>query len=193
MLEQGKVELATAQADVVGEEMDALASSNTNSSPPPAKFTPQTVAILYKDLFQLVVRDPNIKQFGQLRGKKVALPAQGGQYKSFIKVADHYGLLKENTNPPDITITGLKSKYYDDKQAEEDFKFQRADALFRVRALGNRGIFTLVKNYGGRLVGIEQGLAMKINYPVFESAILPQGAYTGSPAVPEENLPTVAV
>ncbi len=34
---------------------------------------------------------------------------------------------------------------------------------------------------------------MKINYPVFESAMLPQGAYTGSPAVPEENLPTVAV
>jgi len=193
MLEQGKVQLATAQADVISEEMDVLAHSNTNLSNSLEKIIPQTVAILYKDLFQLVVRDPNIKQFGQLKGKVVALPAHGGQYQSFLKVAEHYGLLKANAKPSELTITGLKSKYYDDKQAEEDFQFQRADALFRVRAVGNQGVSASVKNYGGRLVGIEQAQAMKIEYPAFESVILPQGAYRGNPAVPEENLTTVAV
>ncbi|WP_235656599.1 hypothetical protein [Fischerella thermalis] len=43
--------------------------------------------MLYQDLFQLVVRDPNIKKFEQLRGKTIALPAKGGQYKSFLKIA----------------------------------------------------------------------------------------------------------
>ena len=179
-LQEGTAQLATAQADVASEE---ISGSKAQSS--------RTLAILYKDLFQLVVRDPNIKQFSDLRGKRVALPIKGGQYKSFEKVAQHYGLLKEDKKTLDIKLPD--SENYDDKQAEEDFKDKKVDALFRVRALGNQGISTLVKDYDGRLVPIEQAKAMKIQHPAFESSEIPQGAYKGNFAVPDKDLPTVAI
>jgi uncharacterized protein len=180
-LQAGTAQLAAAQADVASEE---ISGSNTQSSI-------RTVAILYKDLFQLVVRDPNIKQFSDLRGKRVALPLKGGQYKSFEKVAQHYGLLKEDKKTLDVKLSD--SENYNDKQAEEDFKYKKVDALFRVRALGNQGISTLVKDYDGRLVPIEQAKAMKIQHPAFESTEIPQGAYKGNFPVPDKDLPTVAV
>ncbi|MBD2605091.1 TAXI family TRAP transporter solute-binding subunit [Scytonema hofmannii FACHB-248] len=182
-LQEGTAQLATAQADVAPEEISGTKAQSS-----------RTVAILYKDLFQLVVRDPNIKQFSDLRGKRVSLPIKGGQYKSFDKVAQHYGLLKEDKKTLDIKVTGLSNnENYDDKQAEEDFKSRTVDALFRVRALGNQGISTLVKDYDARLVPIEQAKAMKIQHPAFESAEIPQGAYKGNFAVPDKDLPTVAV
>ncbi len=187
LLQQGKAQLATAQSDVVSEEMDIYSGGNNS-----LKASPRTVVVLYNDLFQLVVRDPNIKQFIQLKGKIIALPGKGGQYKSFHKIAQHYGIKANNQNS-EVEITGFKSKFYNDQQAEEDFKFKRADALFRVRAVGNKGIANLVQNYDGILVGIEQGDAMKIKHPAFETAIIPKGAYKGNPAVPNVNLPTVAV
>lgn len=183
-LEAGTAQLATAQADVASEEIQS-------SQPRGSDTSIKTVAILYKDLFQLVVRDPNIKQFSDLRGKRVALPIKGGQYKSFEKIAQHYGLLKEDKKTLDIKLPD--SENYDDKQAEEDFKYKRVDALFRVRALANQGISTLVKDYDGRLVSIEQAKAMKIQHPAFESTEIPQGAYKGNFAVPDKDLPTVAV
>jgi uncharacterized protein len=188
LLEQGKVQLATAQADIVSEDMDTMGKSQANSP----KYSLRTVAVLYKDLFQLLVHDQNFNQFVQLKGRIVALPAKGGQYESFKKIARHYRLVKPD-NEIDTTIVGLKSKYYDDKQAEEDFKLKKADALFRVRAVGNKGIANLVQNYQGRLVGIEQADAMKIKHPAFESMNIPKGAYNGNPAVPEKDLPTIAV
>ncbi|BAZ39967.1 TRAP transporter solute receptor TAXI family protein [Calothrix sp. NIES-4101] len=188
LLEKGEVHLATAQADVVSENLDV--STNTNNSSKPSF---RTVAILYKDLFQLVVRDPKIQEFIQLKGKTIALPVEGGQYKSFQKVARHYRFFNELNENLEVRIKGLDIKDYDDKQAEEDFKFQRADALFRVRAAGNQGISLIVQNYGGRLVGIDQAEAMKIKHPAFEATTIPRGAYKGNPAVPEKDLPTIAV
>ncbi|KAF3886159.1 MULTISPECIES: TAXI family TRAP transporter solute-binding subunit [Nostocales] len=188
MLETGQVQMAAAQADVASEEMDVSTRKTKPLKLERGNAELRTIAILYQDLFQLVVRDPSIKQFSQLKGKTVALPAKGGQYKSFQKIAKHYGL-------SDIVVTGnLKGQQdYNDTKAEEDFKAGRANALFRVRAVGNRGIATLVENYNGRLVGIAQAEAMKIKHPAFENTKIPQGAYKGNPAVPEEDLPTVAV
>jgi uncharacterized protein len=183
LLQQGKAQLATAQADVVGEKMDVYSRENNS-----LKSSPRTVVVLYKDLFQLVVRDSNLKQFIQFKGKKIALPTKGGQYKSFQKIAQHYGLVKADNQILNFEFTGSN-----DKEAEEEFKLKKADALFRVRAAGNKGIANLVQNYDGILVGIEQADAMKIKHPAFETAIIPQGAYKGNPAVPDRNLPTIAV
>ncbi len=188
MLKTGQVQMAAAQADVASEEMDVSTRKTKPSKSEGANAGLRTVAVLYQDLFQLVVRDPSLNKFTQLKGKTVALPAKGGQYKSFQKIAKHYGL-------SDITITGnLKGQQdYDDTKAEEDFKSGRANALFRVRAVGNKGISTLVENHNGRLVTIPQAEAMKIKHPAFESTKIPQGAYKGNPAVPDEDLPTIAV
>ncbi|WP_016870690.1 TAXI family TRAP transporter solute-binding subunit [Fischerella thermalis] len=191
MLQEGKADLVTAQADVIGQEMDLIESRQPHSATSQIKSSPRAVAVLYQDMFQLVVRDPNIKKFEQLRGKTIALPAKGGQYKSFLKIAEHYGLVKKDK--PDVVILGSRSNYYDDRQAEEDFKSKRADALFRVRALGNLGIAKLVQDQDGRLLPIAQAQAMKIKYPAFESAKIPQGAYRGNPPMPLAELDTVAV
>ncbi len=191
MLQTGKAELVTAQADVIGQEMDLIESRQSQSATYQIQTSPRAVAVLYQDLFQLVVKDPNIKKFEQLRGKTIALPAKGGQYKSFLKIAEHYGLVKQNK--PDMRILGLESKYYDDRQAEEDFKSPKAEALFRVRALGNLGIAKLVQDQDGRLLAIAQAQAMKIKYPAFENAKIPQGAYRGNPPMPLVELDTVAI
>jgi TRAP transporter TAXI family solute receptor len=166
LLEEGKAQLATAQADI------------------PAGPSARNVALLYKDTFQLVVKEKSrINRFVDLRGKRIGLPQTGGQFRSFLDVAAHYGLTKE-----DFQFIGNS-----DREVNEAFRQGRVDAVFRVRASGNQSIFDLVQQDQGRLLPIEQAAAMRIKYPAFEPAILPQGAYRGYLPVPRSNLPTVAV
>ncbi|NJL11364.1 MAG: TAXI family TRAP transporter solute-binding subunit [Calothrix sp. SM1_7_51] len=193
-LEEGRVQLATAQADVAVGEVNILSNNEKNQSSKPKPIAlPETIAILFEDYFQLVVKDSNINNVGQLRNKRIALPSKGGQYKSFLKIAEHYGLLKSGTNKLDVIITGEGQSSYKDQQAEEDFINNKADAIFRVRALGNQGISNLVQNYGGKLLPIDQASAMKIKFPAFEPGKIPQGAYKGTPPVPDKDLETVVV
>ncbi|AFZ17043.1 TAXI family TRAP transporter solute-binding subunit [Allocoleopsis franciscana] len=167
LLEAGKAQLATAQADV------------------PAGSSARAVAVLYRDIFQLVVKQkPEINHFSDLKGKRIGLPQTGGQFRSFIHVAKHYGLKEE-----DFQFIGAN-----DEDADQAFRQNRVDAVFRVRALGNTSILELVQKHQGRLLSIEQAAAMRIKYPAFEPTIIPQGAYKGSlPSVPVNALPTVAV
>lgn len=165
-LEKGKAQLATAQADV------------------PASPSARTVAVLYQDTFQLVVKDNSeINRFVDLKGKRIGLQQKGGQYRSFLEVARHYGLEQK-----DFIFVGGS-----DRQADEAFRQGRADAVFRVRASGNKSISELVQQDRGRLLPIEQAAAMQIKFPAFEPAVIPQGAYRGNPPVPAINLPTVGV
>ncbi|MBD2593224.1 TAXI family TRAP transporter solute-binding subunit [Nostoc spongiaeforme FACHB-130] len=189
-LETGEAHLATAQADVITEEINTLINSNRQLSKPEPQIAERTVVVLYKDLFQLVVRYPNIKRFVDLERKTIAIPARGGQYESFQQVAKHFKL-------KDLKITGLDSngkpiQGYSDKLADEDFINKKADALFRVRALGNKSISELLQNDSVRLLPIEQAEAMKILYPALESAKIPEGAYKGNLPKPEADLPTIA-
>lgn len=192
-LEKGEADLATAQADVITEEINTIRSRNPQLSDPRLQIAERSVVVLYKDLFQLVVKDPKVQKFVQLKGKRIALPARGGQYESFKQVARHFGL-----NENDLKITGLDSNgkpnpAYTDESADKDFLENKADALFRVRALGNRSISTLVRKSSGRLVAIEQAEAMKILYPALESATIPEGTYRGNLPIPETDIPTIAV
>jgi hypothetical protein len=166
LLEAGEVQLASAQADV------------------PAGAQARNVAILYRDLFQIVVRNnAGINEFSQLRGRSIGLPQTGGQFHSFLAVADHYGLKPEN-----FVFVGDS-----DRAADEAFRKNQVDALFRVRAPGHQPITELVQGYQGQLLPIDQAEAMQIKYPAFEPADIPKGAYRGSPAAPADDLPTVGV
>jgi uncharacterized protein len=166
-LAQGKADLVTAQADV------------------PAGNKARTVAILYPDSFQLVVQGKSpIQKFTDLKGKRIGLPSKGGQYDSFILVAQHFGL-----TPQDFVFISEN-----DQAADGAFQQGQVDAIFRVRAIGNLGIATLIKDHGGRLLPIEQADAMRVQYPAFEPTKLPKGAYKGSnPVVPADELTTVSV
>ncbi|WP_016948805.1 TAXI family TRAP transporter solute-binding subunit [Anabaena sp. PCC 7108] len=185
MLSVGKAQLAMAQVDVAAEEIGTLNSQS--------KANARTVALLYKDTFQLVVKNPQINQFVQLKGKTIALAANGGQYQSFLTVAKHFGLSEKDFKITGVDSSGKPIPGYNDQIADQDFRENKADAVFRVRAVGNKSIANLVNNYQGRLISIPQAEAMKIKQPAFEAAIIPQGAYRGNYPVPNTNLPTVAV
>jgi uncharacterized protein len=166
MLEQGRAQLATAQADVL---------------PGPKA---RNVAVLYDDTFQLMVKQSSqIRHFVDLRGTRIALARSGGQFQSFLRVAEHFGLRET-----DFQFIGAS-----DQSADQAFLQGQADAVFRVRAIRNPSIQQLVQSNTVRFLPIEQAAAMKIEHPAFDPALIPEGAYLGSPAVPSENLPTIAV
>ncbi|MBR8834532.1 MAG: ABC transporter substrate-binding protein [Stigonema ocellatum SAG 48.90 = DSM 106950] len=112
-------DLATAQADVIA---DTVAQSSASSA--------RTVAALYPDVFQLVVRDalaPLTNQpFSSLKGKKIEVPNRGGQLTSFLSIAEHYGWKEKDF----VFLTKDDTK--------KAFCNNEIDAVFRVRALGNR-------------------------------------------------------
>jgi len=166
MLSAGRVQLATAQADVL--------------AGPEARM----IATLYDDEFQLLVgKESKIKTFADLRGGRIALAKNGGQFQSFLRAAEHFGM-----HETDFQFVGGS-----DDGADEAFLSGRADAIFRVRALGNPSIQRLVRAGGVRFVPIDHAAAMAIRQPAFEAGLIPEGAYSGSPAVPERDLPTVRV
>jgi uncharacterized protein len=165
-LEAGKAQLATTQADIAtGPRSRAL-------------------VILYRDLFLLVIKkNSEIRHFVDLKGKTIGLAPMSGQFKSFMEVANHYGL-KLN----DLQFVGTNPE-----QVSTAFRENRIDALFSVRAPGSQAITEFVQQYQGQLLAIEQAEAMRIKHPAFEPAIVPQGAYQGNPAIPPQDLKTVAV
>jgi hypothetical protein len=165
MLEDGRAQLATAQSDI-------LAGPRARA-----------VAILYDDTFQLLVpKDSPVKSLVDLQGRRIALAQSGGQFQSFLHVADHFGL-----HPSDFQFVGAS-----DQDAGDAFLNGRADAMFRVRALGDPSIQQLAQSGKIRFLPIEQAEAMKIKYPAFQPALIPVGAYLGNPPIPAQNFPTVS-
>ncbi len=166
MLEDGRAQLATAQSDVL---------------PGPSA---RSVAVLYDDTFQLLVPvDSPLQKIVDLRGKRIALARSGGQFQSFLSVAEHFGL-----HQGDFHFVGIS-----DEAGDEAFLNGEADAIFRVRAIGNPAIAQLVQSGKVRFLPIPHAAAMKINHPAFEPAVIPEGAYMGAPPIPSQDLPTVAV
>jgi TRAP transporter TAXI family solute receptor len=119
MLDQGRAQLATAQADIV---------------PGP---TARIVAALYDDTFQLIVpKNSPAQRLADLRGKPIALARSGGQFQSFLRVAEHFGL-----HEADFQFAGSS-----DADADQAFLNGQADAIFRVRAIGNPSVQQLGAN-----------------------------------------------
>src|ERR1700689_5708780 len=78
MLEDGRAQLATAQADIL---------------PGPRA---RAVAVLYDDTLQLLVpKDSPAKSLIDLQGRRIALAQSGGQFQSFLRVVEHFGLSRE--------------------------------------------------------------------------------------------------
>ncbi|MGO9435017.1 MAG: TAXI family TRAP transporter solute-binding subunit [Terracidiphilus sp.] len=166
MLEDGRAQLATAQSDIL---------------PGP---TARIVAVLYDDTFQLMVpQSSQMRHFVDLRGMRIALARTGGQFQSFLRVAEHFGL-----HEADFHFVGSN-----DETADEAFLTGQADAIFRVRAIGNPSIQRLIQSNKVRFLPIEHAVAMKIKHPAFLLAFIPEGAYLGDPPVPAQDLPTIAV
>ena len=167
LIESGEVQLALVQADqVVGGRSNLIAA-------------------LYSDVFQLVVRkDRGINQIADLRGKRIALPsARSGANKTFWFLASHYGLGKEDIKEFPGTETST----------EWLFVKGEVDALFRIRAPGDRSILRLIDQSNAKLIPIEQASALELKQPSFERGLIPAGSYRGQPAIPENDTVTVSV
>jgi len=166
MLEDGRAQLAAAQSDI------------------PAGPKARAVAVLYDDTFQLLVaKNSPVQNLVDLQGRRIALAQSGGQFQSFLHVADHFGLHRE-----DFQFVGAS-----DQDAGDAFLNGRADAIFRVRAIGDPAIQQLVQSGKVRFLPIEHAAAMKIKYPAFQAALIPVGAYLGNPPIPAQDFPTVSI
>jgi hypothetical protein len=180
-MDQGWAQFAAVQSDV------------------PAGPATRSVAVLFQDYFQLLVHTrqeattvkkegapdstPAITHFAGVKGEKIALPKSGGQYNSFMALAHHFGLRQS-----DFVLVGG-----DDEAAERAFTKGEADAIFKVRALHNTGLETLLKSDGVALVPIEDAAAMQMESPSYMPASIPKGAYFGNPAIPPIDVPTIAL
>jgi hypothetical protein len=80
-----------------------------------------------------------------------------------------------------------------DEQADRAFLSKKADAVFRVRAVGNPAIASLVRAGDAEFVPIPQAQAMQIQLAAFTPAVIPQGAYLGAPPIPASDLESVGV
>jgi uncharacterized protein len=166
MLSDGRAQLAAAQADVPAGPMANL------------------LAVLYRDDLQVFVRnDAKVTDFRSLRGKRIGLTRRGGQYQSFLVVADHLGL-----TAADFQFVGD-----DDASADRALLDQRADAVFRVRALGNRAVEKLVQANIGHFIPIEEVAGLVVRNSAFQASTIPRGVYAGIPPQPLADTPTVGV
>ena len=167
LLDQGAVQLATAQADQ---------ASGRNA---------RLIAELYPDSFQIVVRpESGIESIGDLSGKRIALPPEkSGEYESFWVLAKHYDLKPESL------------KVFTGTEQTTDWLLVNGDvdALFRVRAPGDSSILRLIQAVGGKVLPIPQAAALRLRHPTFEQGLIPEGSYNGRPAIPNGDQPTIAV
>ncbi|MCF6236963.1 MAG: TAXI family TRAP transporter solute-binding subunit [Gammaproteobacteria bacterium] len=167
LLESGKVQMATIQAD-------------TKTLP-----AARLVAQLYPDAFQLVVRyESDIQSISDLRGKQIAIASKSsGQYDSFWFLANHYGIYEGDIDAMSMSTSA----------ANWAFISNAVDAVFRVRGPGNPSILELIEKVPSRIIETDQAAALKLKNPTLDIGVIPKGSYQGEPALPEEDLGTVAV
>jgi TRAP transporter TAXI family solute receptor len=168
LADSGQVDLAAIQADVtITQDV-------------------RVVATLFSDAYQLVVtHQSGIASVPDLLGRRIAIPPAGsGQNKSFWFLATHYGLASHQ-------LTALAMS---DEAANFAMQHGQVDAVFRVRAPGNKLVRELVRDQDNMLlVPIDQAAAMALKQPTLSSGVIPHGSYRGSPALPVTDMPTPVV
>ena len=194
-LERGAAQLAVSHSDIE------------------APFVARTVAVLFDDVFQIVVRNslapdrpaarpaaarpPAAAQaapaqtatsfpilgFDSLQGKRIALGKTGEQFKAFLFLAAQYKLKEADF----IFVGG------DDATADEAFVRNEADAVFRVRTLLNPAIAALVADGGATFLPVDNAAALHARNPAYTATTIPKGTYSVSPLMPSTDVPTIQV
>jgi len=165
-IEKGTVDLAIVQADMPGGPSS------------------RTVAVLFADTFQLIVRqDSGIAGFKDLIGRKLVLQPNSGEFYSFWELTKHYGL-----DLSDFVLT-----FAGGAEADDLFRRKEVDALFRVRTLNNDFIARMVQQTRAQILPIDQAQALQVRHPAMEPTLVPRGVYQGYPAIPPMDLPSIAV
>ena len=168
LLEEGRVDLATLQADSrVSHDVRALAT-------------------LYHDAYQLIVRESSgTDTVADLAGQRIAIPPRdSGQDESFWFVVNHYGIGQD-----DVIALPMS-----DEAANFAMRQGQVDAVFRVRAPGNALVSELIQHRGDiELIPIDQPGALALGNPTIGPGLIPRGSYRGSPPAPPEDLVTAVL
>jgi hypothetical protein len=111
------------------------------------------------------------------------MPEGSGSYALFWDIGHHYGMAEAEVDF--VTLPAA--------EAQAAFERGEVDAISRMIAVGNPSVRSLLQSTQAQFVPLEQAEAMQLRLPYLESTHIPQGAYVGSPPVPDRNLPTVSV
>jgi TRAP transporter TAXI family solute receptor len=142
------------------------------------------IANLYPDTYHLIARrDSGIKNVRDLAGKRVGLPPlTSSQYRSFWYIIDQYTIQPER----------FTARTYQHDDAIVALRNREVDALFVMRAPGNRRVKWLADAAAIDIIEIEQADAMRVKRPALKTVTLPRGVYSGTPAIPDRDIITVA-
>ena len=145
----------------------------------------KAITFLFPEMFHLIAHvDSGIDHVSDLKGKKIALmPIGSGSYNLFWPLSQHYGL-----QPDDFEVMPMPSD-----QAHQALLDGKVDALFRIIALGNKKVTSLLQHPELKLIPIDQAEALQLTLPAVEPSMIPQGAYNGAIPIPRRDLPVVAV
>ncbi len=151
----------------------------------PSRSSANAVAFLFPEVFHLMARpDSGIRSVEDLRGKRVAIMPQGsGSYDLFWRLAQHYQLEQKDFTPVPLPP----------QEAYLALRQGRVDALFRVMAMGNPAISSLLRETRSQLLPIDQVESLRLSQPYLEALTIPKGTYGGSPPIPAEGLPGASV
>jgi|GEM_PF-4446168 TRAP transporter TAXI family solute receptor len=158
----------------------ALVSGDTPILPPM-----RVVGFLFSELFHLIARsDKAIGGVADVRGKVVGLLPEGSNSRAlFWPLIEHYGISRYDV----AAMTVLP------REAEAALRDGQIDVYFRVAALGNEYIKTLLSTLPLDLVAIDQGAALQLTLPALEPHVIPKGTYDGARPTPAADLPVVGV
>jgi len=150
-------------------------------------FGPQVsgVLALFPEMMHIVARqDSGIAGPADLEGKRIALmPAGSGSNRLFFRVMEHYGFDKDS----------FRTTEYPPAEAMKAVLSGKADAMIRVIALGNESMHAFLKTPGLSLVPIDQAEAIRMFSPMLERIVVPRGALSGRPAMPQDDIEGIGV
>jgi len=171
---------ANAEALAAGEAQLGLVQSDTDIGP-----GARAVAVVFPEVLHIVARsESGIASLSDLAGKRIAvMPKGSGSNAVFGRVLDHYGY-----DPSDFELIPLPPQ-----EAMEAVRTGRADGLARVIALGNAGMRDLLRDPELVLVPIDQAQAIEMFAPALHHVVIPRGALSGRPTVPEGDTEALSV
>ncbi len=166
LLEDGVIDFAAIPADAISRPDLAM------------------VANLYPDTYHLIARrDAGISAVRDIVGKRVGLPPiTSSEYRSFWYIIDQYTVQPER----------FTARPYDQDDAIIALRNREIDAMFVMRAPGNRRLKWLADAAQIDIIEIDQASAMQVKRPALKPVTLAKGVYSGTPAIPDRTITTVA-